>query len=435
LRRTVSLSSLYKEDEHIILGELNGMEPFVTITTSLTNPNYICFASKNIEALTGYKAEFFQDNKTDFFSLICAEDLILFESQFNKAVKKRSKNTRIDDLRIIDIHNELKYLQVFIYVNDESITIQLNNVTEYYNSIRKNNDIINRYKNLMITINEAIWDWNVTTGNVYYSNRWSEMLGYEENEVKGTLDEWKKSIHPDDLKDTMKTIEKHFSGETPVYDCVYRLRKKDGVYIWISDRGIKQIDDHGEVVRMIGSHRDITYEKETRENLEKMIITDEMTGLFNRRHYDSQIQDEMLRAGRYGSDLSILMIDIDLFKQVNDTYGHPAGDTALQKLAGVINSKIRNTDSAYRTGGEEFIVIAPLTNQDNAMRAAERLRLAVSDLIIETKYGSFSFTISLGITTYKQGDTYCSLNERADIALYKSKDSGRNCSSVCSSNQ
>jgi diguanylate cyclase (GGDEF)-like protein len=185
---------------------------------------------------------------------------------------------------------------------------------------------------------------------------------------------------------------------------------------------------------MIGSHRDITSEKEIRENLEKMIITDEMTGLFNRRYYDSQINDEMLRAERYNSELSILMIDIDLFKQINDTYGHRAGDFTLKELSKVIKNKIRNTDSAYRTGGEEFMVIAPATNIENAKKAAERLRLAASEIKVDTKYGSFSITISLGITTFLKGDTYASFNERADIALYKSKDSGRNRTSVSISN-
>ena len=263
------------------------------------------------------------------------------------------------------------------------------------------------------------------------------MLDYDIDEISGTFSDWEKNVHPDDLGNALDAIDNHLKDRTPIYENVYRLRKKDGTYIWVQDRGIKQVDEHGEAIRMIGSHRDITGEKENRENrenLEKMIITDELTNLFNRRHYDYQIKDEMLRAERYNGELSILMIEIDLFKQVNDTYGHRAGDIALKELAVVIKKKIRNTDSAFRTGGEEFVVIAPETNEENALKAAERLRKAVSSITIETKYGSFSFTISLGVTTFQKGDNYCTINERADIALYKSKDAGRNRSSVCTSN-
>ncbi len=425
------MNSLYREDNQTSLGGFIEMKSFVTISTDIKNPQKLKTVSDNIEDLTGYEPRFFLKNKIDFFSLICADDLIQFERQLKEALKSGTDGIRLDDFRIIDINNELKYLRIYIYRDDNFLIMNLTDVTEYCHRIKTNDDIINRYKNLMITLDEAIWDWNVKTGNVYYSRRWSEMLGYKEDEIKGTLDEWKDSVHPEDLNMAMDSIEKHFRNETDIYSCLYRMKKKDGSFLWISDRGIKQLDDHGETVRMIGSHKDITAEKETRENLEKMIITDELTGLYNRRHYDSQLGDEMLRAERYRSDLSILMLDIDLFKQINDTYGHLAGDLALQEMARVINGKIRNTDSAYRTGGEEFIVIAPLTNNDNAMKAAERLRAAVSQLEIVTDYGTFSFTISLGVTTFKKGDDYSAINERADIALYKSKETGRNCSSNC----
>lgn len=425
------MSSLYREDEKTSLGGFMEMESFVTISIEENNPQRLYKVSDNIEELTGYTPSLFLDKTIDFFSLISVDDLIQFERQLKNAFKNGVDGIRLDDIRIIDINNELKSLRVHVYKNEDLITMKLNDVTEYYNRIKINDDIINRYKNLMVTLDEAIWDWNVKTDKVYCSKRLSEILGYEEYEIEGTLDEWKASIFSDDLNKVMESMEKHFRGETDIYSSVYRMKKKDGSFLWISDRGIKQLDIHGETVRMIESHRDITTEKEARENLEKMIITDELTGLYNRRHYDAQLKDEMLRAQRYSSDLSIVMLDIDLFKQINDTYGHLAGDLALQKMAKVINGKIRNTDSAYRTGGEEFIVIAPLTNHENAMKAAERLRSAVSQLEIVTVYGTFSFTISLGVTTFKKGDDYSSINERADIALYKSKETGRNCSSYC----
>lgn len=424
------MSSLSKESEKKFPGKFNYMEPFITITTDPGNPFDIKDVSENIEELTGYHYSLFLEKKVDFFSLICVDDLIVFENQLNDTVNNNLTGSGIDDFRIISINNDLKYLKTHIYRVEDLLYLQLLDVTEYYERLKENSELISRYKNLMITLDAAVWDWNIQTGKVYYSARWYEMLGYAGDELSGTLDDWKESVHPDDLDEAMEAINRHLSGKVPIYECTYRLKKKSGDYIWVRDRGIRQIDDEGEVKRMIGSHSDITAGKEIRENLEKMIITDDLTGLFNRRHYDIQLKDEMMRAERYGSRLSIIMIDIDLFKQINDTYGHQAGDKALQELARVIKKKIRNTDSAYRIGGEEFMIIAPQTNEENAVKAAERLRNAVIESRIETKYGSFSFTISLGVTTFTKGDTYCSFNERADIALYRSKDSGRNRTSI-----
>ena len=428
------MSSLFKEEEQIYLDEINGLLPFVTINTSLQDPFIINYTSDNIESMTGYKQQDFLNNSFNLFSIVYLDDLKNVEEQYSQLIYKAKKQNRLKDFRIKKKNNEIIYVCAYLYIISDSITILMNDVSDYYNKLSGNDKIINRYKQLMITINEGIWDWNVQTDKVYYSHRWKEMLGYDDNEITGALNDWKNSVHPEDLDKVLKEINNHFDGKTRIYENKHRLRKKDGSYIWVRDRGIKQINSDGQIERMIGSHRDITGEKEARENLEKMIITDEMTSLFNRRHYEAQIRDEILRAERYNSELSILMIDIDLFKNINDTYGHRAGDIALVELAKVIKNKIRNTDTAYRTGGEEFIVIAPVTSLDNAQKAAERLRIAVSEIKIETKYGSFGFTISLGITTFIKGDNYGTLNERADVALYQSKDSGRNCSSVNTSN-
>jgi len=428
------LSSLFKEEEQIFLTELNSLLPFASISTAVKDPFGYCRTSESIEALTGYKQKDFEERNITIFSIIYHDDLISFEKEYKKAIRYKKQKSRVKDFRINKSDDNLIYVSAYIFINDDTVTVLLSDVSEYYDKLENTNNIINRYNKLMITLNEAIWDWNVKTDEVYYSHRWFEILGYEDNELEQTFDDWKKSIHPDDLEQVTKDIKRHFDDETSIYESLYRLKKKNGDYIWIRDRAIKELDSNGEIERMIGSLRDITDEKHNRENLEKMIITDEMTGLFNRRHYDEQINDEMLRAERYTSELSILMIDIDLFKQVNDTYGHRAGDLALIELARVIRKKIRNTDSAYRIGGEEFVVIAPATSLKNAEKAAERLRHAASSINIKTKYGNFGLTISLGITTFEKGDTYFTLNERADIALYKSKDSGRNCTSICTTN-
>lgn len=358
--------------------------------------------------------------------LFFTEDRKSFSQELNLNISNASSPFKMANYRIEDDSGNLKSFSITGLIHDNVIDLYMIDVTAYYEEISQHKIMLNRYEQLMRTLKEGVWDWDPSDNKVYYSDHWYELLGYNREEIEPNLESWKQRVHPDDLEKTMKALEEHIQGKTDIYEAFYRMKKKNGDWIWIRDRGIRQLDSCGVVVRLIGSHRDITEEKTVRENLEKMIITDELTSLYNRRHYDKRLDDELLRAERYGSKLSILMIDIDLFKEINDTYGHSAGDAALKELAQTIKNKIRNTDSAYRVGGEEFVVIAPLTDEDSAVRAAERLREAVSSLQINTGYGTFSFTISLGVATFVQGDTHASLNERVDVALYKSKESGRN---------
>lgn len=426
------MSNLLNE-ENLFQKVLENTSSSVFFKSSLITPDIISDSSGNTEGLTGYSQKHFTENNIDLSTIICSEDLHHFKKQYRAIVKKSGNESKTDDLRIRKKDKQLIFVKTNIFIFADSIVIQMTDVNEYHNQLSQNHNMINRYETMMHTINEGIWDWDVKTGNVFTSHHYSELLGYADKEISFTHTLWKQSIHPGDLDRVMNTIDEHFNGKTPSYDCSYRMKKKDKTFIWVRDRAIRQLNKKGDVERMVGSLCDISSEKEARDRLEKMIITDELTGLYNRRHYDTQIKDEMSRSERYGSDLSIIMIDIDLFKQINDTYGHSSGDIALKELSTVISNKIRNTDSAYRTGGEEFIIIAPATNITNAMKAAERFREAVTKINVNTKYGNFGFTISLGVTTFTKGDSYFSLNERADIALYRSKDSGRNQSTALTS--
>ncbi|MFZ6027842.1 MAG: diguanylate cyclase [Chloroflexota bacterium] len=163
------------------------------------------------------------------------------------------------------------------------------------------------------------------------------------------------------------------------------------------------------------------------EETQRLAISDSLTGLFNRRHFMDLAQREYERAQRYQKPLSLLMLDIDHFKKVNDTYGHLAGDLALQVLSDLCRKQLRTSDIIGRYGGEELIVLLPETASDVARAAAERLRQQTAAQIVSRERSSFSITISLGLATL---DPTCKsleeLIDRADQALYRSKKRGRN---------
>ena len=165
------------------------------------------------------------------------------------------------------------------------------------------------------------------------------------------------------------------------------------------------------------------------QELEYLASTDALTGLANRRTLMLRAEQELARAKRYGSELSLLMADIDFFKKVNDTYGHQAGDIVLKKLASVFLLALRDIDFAARFGGEEFVLLLPETNAENALKTAERLRASVNDIQIPLPQGELvKCTISIGVASYSSSgnDSVEKLISGADKALYAAKETGRN---------
>ena len=163
------------------------------------------------------------------------------------------------------------------------------------------------------------------------------------------------------------------------------------------------------------------------KTLEKLAITDGLTRLYNLRHFYKQLELEIDRCNRYGHSLALLLLDIDHFKKCNDSYGHLEGDKVLVKLGQVIKLCLRTMDSAYRYGGEEFTIILPETTGKEANNVAERISASVESERFSTDAGEdFSITISIGVTEYFKEEQLSTFIHRADQAMYKSKEKGRN---------
>jgi diguanylate cyclase (GGDEF)-like protein len=161
--------------------------------------------------------------------------------------------------------------------------------------------------------------------------------------------------------------------------------------------------------------------------IERLAVTDGLTGLFNHRHFQEKLAQEFNRLERFSEPISLLIIDIDHFKKINDTYGHPVGDAVLKKVSGVIRKTIRNIDIPARYGGEEFAVILLGTDTGGALKMAERLRKSIADAKFSSEQNAFNVTVSIGISTHtKDMKKKEDLVEQADKALYHAKGTGRN---------
>ena len=173
-------------------------------------------------------------------------------------------------------------------------------------------------------------------------------------------------------------------------------------------------------------HRRTIELKVANQRIEELAQLDELTGLLNRRHILKCLNEEMTRAQRTNIPCSIAIIDLDFFKRINDQFGHPAGDEALRTFAISIFANIRTIDKLGRYGGEEFLLIMPDTAKDQAVRTLDRLRSILSEVDWTPISGSFNLTMSAGICSVRQADSTEDILARADIALYRAKDAGRN---------
>ena len=189
-----------------------------------------------------------------------------------------------------------------------------------------------------------------------------------------------------------------------------------------------QRDEHGKATRMCGTHTEITEHKLLEEELRRQAHVDYLTGVYNRRHCMERAEQELSRAHRYGKPLSMLMLDIDHFKLINDRYGHKVGDTVLKAVADLSHATLRDVDILGRLGGEEFAVLLPETDRPAALDAAERLRETIANARIPLAGSEpVSFSVSIGVSSMGSAeDNIDVLLNRADKALYEAKDGGRN---------
>lgn len=205
----------------------------------------------------------------------------------------------------------------------------------------------------------------------------------------------------------------------------------DGVFIHpplIKNIGENLLQVMGYVGIFVGVFKWLQFNRLTQEKLLELSNTDALTGLLNRRSFIEKSSAEFERSIRYNRPLSLMMIDIDFFKTVNDRYGHMVGDTVLQKIAVEITMQLRTNDIFCRWGGEEFILLIPESDKNNGQFLSEKIRKSIEETAIELESGEFvEITVSIGCTSIRENDSAVeALIERADNALYMSKETGRN---------
>jgi diguanylate cyclase (GGDEF)-like protein/PAS domain S-box-containing protein len=208
----------------------------------------------------------------------------------------------------------------------------------------------------------------------------------------------------------------------------YGLTRQDGSRIWVWERG-RGIEEEDGTIVLEGIVLDISDRKTLENELEELATRDPLTGLFNRREMSRVLEEELERARRYQRPMAVLWVDFDHFKDINDTFGHAAGDSVLRSISRLLQSSVRSVDSIGRFGGEEFVIVLPEMDLEEAQETAERLRRKVAEE--PQPLGNdqtVPLTISVGVAVYPDhGQTASTLCAAADKAMYLAKERGRNC--------
>jgi diguanylate cyclase (GGDEF)-like protein/PAS domain S-box-containing protein len=368
------------------------------------------------EEVIGKEVSFYFEGEQDIYTVVQP----LFDGK-NHAVYVESWQRRRDGEKRL-----LAWWCQALWDEGGSITGTLStarDITEEYQIQKNLQESEKKYKNLAKAMEQVDDILYITDkfGNISYVNgAYCRHTGYTQAEAIGENSRISKSGMHDQLfyKELWRTI---LSGEVYRNTLINRKKNSDLYYEKKTITPLK--DDNQQIVGFISSGKDVTQETMLHQEVERIAMIDSLTGIYNRHKFEELFALESERSRRFSSPLSMIMIDLDYFKSVNDRYGHDVGDDVLKGVALVIQSNIRKNDIFARWGGEEFLILSPGTNAKKIQELAEKLRHAV-ELAVYPEVGRI--TISLGISTFAKDDSFNEFFKRADEGLYIAKANGRN---------
>ena len=387
-------------------------------TLTFVNDAYCRYFGRSHEALLG----------TRFLPMIPDEDQDSALAQTAACTAEHPINTYIH--RVIRADGEWRWMQWTdqAILDENQALLELQSVGRDITDQRRAEEALReseaRYRRIVETAQEGIWQIDAEGRTTFANTRMAEMLGCTVAAMQGKslfdfMDEEGRRI-------AEANLERRRQGIAEQHD--FKFRRLDGGELWALLATNPITDAQGRYAGALAMVTDITDRKRMENTLRQLATQDSLTGLFNRRHFFSLAQQEFERSQRYRHPLSLLMLDLDYFKAINDTYGHQLGDQVLQAVAGVIRAGLRQIDIACRYGGEEFVVLLPETAPATALSVAQRVCAALVTTPVATAQGAVSVTVSIGVAALTDHEplTLDDLLERADRALYAAKAAGRN---------
>ncbi len=286
-----------------------------------------------------------------------------------------------------------------------------------------------RYALASRATNDGLWDWNLRTGQIYFSPRWKFLLGYEEHSLTNSPDEWFKRVHPEYLEELSRLTTTSIHNSSGHFEISYPMQHRDGSYRWMLCRGIAVPDAQGEVYRLTGSQADITNSRQAIEQLRHDALHDKLTSLPNRAYFLEELRKEWETARSYEEHkFAVIFLDLDRFKYINDSLGHQAGDNLLLEFARRLQTCLSHKHFLARLGGDEFTILVRNINYlDDVTQLAEVIHKQLQlPFYLQEQEQEIFVSSSMGIVM--SDDRYKKVEDLlrdADTAMYQAKASGK----------
>jgi diguanylate cyclase (GGDEF)-like protein/PAS domain S-box-containing protein len=331
-------------------------------------------------------------------------------------------NIMLDKLNIS--YEELTAVYEELAATEEELRIQYVELQENGEALRSSEE---KYRLALEGANDVIWEWNLVSNDFYASDKWKDMTGYDpinKFDWNAMLDN---VIHPEDRQRAEFDFRKHKHGKTDIYKSEFRIKCKEGNYKWVFNRGKILLDYDGNPLRIAGSLTDISDRKLAEEQIIYMAYYDSLTKLPNRVLFMDKFKSELLKLKQIDRRGALFFIDLDNFKNINDTLGHEYGDKLLQIISKRFEDITGEKDVICRFGGDEFLVLQPgISRDEEAIELANNILKIFNDVIIINEKQIY-ITGSIGIALYpRDGAEAGALLKNADAAMYKAKELGKN---------
>ena len=289
-----------------------------------------------------------------------------------------------------------------------------------------------RYSLAMQASNDGLWDWDLKTNKILYSDRWKEMLGFNDDEISDTADEWLSRVHPEDHDRVRASIDAYLEGTTSNFEIEYRIRHFSDNYLWMMAKGLAIRTSDGRATRFAGSQTDVSERKSNEEQMIHDALHDTLTSIPNRTLLLDRIRQSLVRRKRYPkTSFAIIFIDLDRFRLVNESLGHIHGDELLQLISARLKETIPIGDTVARLGGDEF---SKLLQDINSVRDVEVIAKDIQNLFSKPfflgdreVFASASMGIAHSDNDYKTPEE---ILRDAELAMYRAKREGKSQSIV-----
>lgn len=320
-------------------------------------------------------------------------------------------------------YEELSAVYEELSATEEELRCQYKELQDSEEALKNSDE---RYKLALECANDSIWEWNLVTGEFFASDKFIDITGYKLSKINDLAKLAKELVHPEDLDRAKEDFKNHLKNVNLVYNSEYRLKTNDGSYIWVLCRGRALRNPKGKVIKFAGSIRDISNRRISEEKIKFMAFYDSLTKLPNRSLFMNRLKEQLELSNHKNAEGAVFFIDLDNFKNINDTMGHDYGDKLLIDLANQFESMVGDEDTICRLGGDEFILLHPNLKESEVEFYAKRLlNLFNKGFQIDNK--QMYITASIGAALYpKDGTDTSTILKNADSAMYKAKELGKN---------